>query len=126
MHELSVCRALMDELEAVADRHRSRRVVRIHLRVGPLSGIEPALLRGAFSVASAGTCAEGAVLAVDVAPLRVECESCSAQTDATLSRLTCGACGAWRTRLISGDELTLSSVELLSDAAADPAEAHVV
>ena len=41
MHELSVCRALMDELEAVADRHRSRRVVRIHLRVGPLSGIEP-------------------------------------------------------------------------------------
>jgi hydrogenase nickel incorporation protein HypA/HybF len=126
MHELSVCRAVMAEIEAVADRHGVRAVARVNLRVGALSGVEPALLRTAFAVASRGTCAEGAALSIDETPLRVECESCGAQTAATPNRLTCADCGAWRTRLISGDELTLISVELVSAAPAGQAEAQGV
>jgi hydrogenase nickel incorporation protein HypA/HybF len=117
MHELSICRALIGEIEALADRHQARGVAQVRLRVGPLAGVEPALLRSAFPAAAAGTRAAGAVLVIDAAPLRVACDACAAHSDARPNLLSCAVCGDWRTRLVSGDELMLESVELVVDAA---------
>jgi hydrogenase nickel incorporation protein HypA/HybF len=112
MHELSVCLSLLDQVTAIAAQHHAERVDRILLRIGPLSGVEAALLRNAYPLAAAGSIAEGARLDIEAAPVRVHCTSCGADTDATPNRLLCGACGDWRTRLISGDEMLLANVEL--------------
>lgn len=114
MHELSVCLAMLGQVTAIARRHGAGGVSNIIVRIGPLSGIEPALLAHAFPVARAGTVAEGAVLTIEPAPLKVHCETCGAQTETNPDRLVCGACGERHTRLISGDELLLVSVELMS------------
>ena len=45
-------------------------------------------------------------------PVRVRCEQCGAETDALPNRLLCGACGDFRTQLLSGDEMLLASLEL--------------
>jgi hydrogenase nickel incorporation protein HypA/HybF len=37
-----------------------------------------------------------------------------------MNRLTCAACGDWHTRVISGDELLLESVELETTPALAP------
>ena len=42
----------------------------------------------------------------------VECLTCGEQTDASVNRLVCAACGDYRTQLVSGDELLLKSIEL--------------
>jgi hydrogenase nickel incorporation protein HypA/HybF len=42
----------------------------------------------------------------------VRCETCGAESVALPNRLVCGACGDWHTRLVSGDEMLLASVEL--------------
>lgn len=97
---------------AVAAQHDAHRVESITLCIGPLSGVEPALLRTVYPIASTGTPADGAILNIQSPPLRVRCDQCGAETEATPARLICGACGDWRTRLISGDELLLTSVEL--------------
>lgn len=115
MHELSVCQGLLSQVAAVAQEHGATRVTRITLRVGPLSGIEPRLLEDAFTIARAGTVATGAALAIEPQPVRVRCTRCHAETDASVTRLICGACGEWRTQLIGGDELLLASVELEKD-----------
>ena len=47
MHELSVCLALMQQVERVCREHSARRVALIRLQVGPLSGVEPPLLERA-------------------------------------------------------------------------------
>ena len=112
MHELAVCQGLMGQVEQVAMREQAVRVTRIVLQIGPLSGVEPRLLCDAFPIAAAGSLAEGAVLQVESMPIRVECSQCGAQSEATANRLICGACGDWRTRLLSGEELILQSVEL--------------
>jgi len=44
--------------------------------------------------------------------VRVHCNECGAETDAAPNRLLCGSCGAWQTRLISGDEMLLANLEL--------------
>ncbi len=112
MHELSVCRAMLAQVAEIAGRHGARRVQGIVVRIGPLSGVEPALLARTFPLARAGTVAAHAELTIEPQPVRVRCDACGAESAATPSRLLCAACGDWRTRLISGDELVLASVEL--------------
>ena len=55
---------------------------------------------------------EHAELDLVAAPVRVRCQTCGAETEATMNRLLCGDCGDWHTQVISGDELLLESVEL--------------
>lgn len=112
MHELSICLSLLDQVERIAREQGADRVERILLRIGPLSGVEAPLLANAYPLAAAGTIAENAVLDIEPAPIRVQCHSCGAATDAAPNRLICGACGDWRTRLLSGDEMLLASLEL--------------
>ena len=112
MHELSVCLSLLDQVSSIAAEHRARRVTRIELAVGPLSGVEADLLRSAWPIACAGTIAVDAEFVVGESAIVVHCETCGAETPATANRLVCGACGDFRTRLASGDEMILQRVEL--------------
>lgn len=112
MHELSICQALLDQVEGIAREHGATRVERIVLKVGPLSGVEPALLRNAYPLAAAGTVAEQAELVIEPAAVQVRCSDCGAESDAAPNRLLCASCGGWKTRLISGDELLLANLEL--------------
>jgi hydrogenase nickel incorporation protein HypA/HybF len=117
MHELSICQALVSQVEQVAREHRANRVTSIELRVGPLSGVEPHLLEQAFPIAAAGTVAEASELHLDCLPVSVHCGHCGNTSDALPNRLVCGRCGDWRTTLVSGDELQLAHVELIREAA---------
>lgn len=112
MHELSVCIALLDKVEQIAAEHGASGVSRIEIRLGPLSGVEAPLLRNAWPLAAAGTVAEHAELSIDVVPVRVRCSQCNAESDAEPNRLLCGACGDFRTNIVSGDEMLLERVEL--------------
>lgn len=112
MHELSVCQALISQVEDIARQHQAEGVRHIIVRIGPLSGVEPELLMQAFPLASAGTVAQNSELIIERLPIRVHCESCGADTDAEPNKLVCGVCSDWHTRLVSGDEMLLASVEL--------------
>ena len=112
MHELSVCLALTRTVSGIASANGATRVERIRLLVGPLSGIETPLLEHAFPLAAAGTPAEGALLEVRAAPVVVACTICGAETECAPNRLLCGSCGDFRTRVVSGEEMLLESVDL--------------
>ncbi len=112
MHELSVCQALIAQVEAVAVQHGATAVRSIRICVGPLSGVDPDLLQRSYPLVRAGTVADAAVLVIERLPIRVRCERCGLESEATPNRLICTHCGDWHTRLLSGDEMLLASVEL--------------
>jgi hydrogenase nickel incorporation protein HypA/HybF len=112
MHELAVCQALIDQVQAIAIENGASRVAVVHVQLGPLSGVEPDLLRQAYPLACTGTSAEDSELKIVVIPVRVRCRVCGAESDATPNRLVCGRCSTWQTELISGDEMLLASIEL--------------
>ena len=112
MHELSVCQALVDQLIGIAREHGASRVEMVHLHVGPLSGIEPALLETAYPLAAAGSVAEGATLDLTVTVPVVRCRTCGFEGQVSPTQLACPRCGDFRTELLSGDELLLARVEL--------------
>lgn len=112
MHELAVCQALVQQLQDVSGANGGGRVELVRLRIGPLSGVEAALLAQAFPLAAAGTVAAGAELAITAAPVIVQCSDCGASGAAAPNRMLCPACGSYRVRTVSGTEMLLESVEL--------------
>jgi hydrogenase nickel incorporation protein HypA/HybF len=112
MHELSVCLALIEQVERIVGEHDARAVTNIVLDIGPLSGVEPALLRHAWPLASAGTVADAAKLQIETAEVVVTCTQCESDSTVAANRLLCAACGDYRTRIKSGDEMLLRRVEL--------------
>lgn len=113
MHEMSLCQALLNQVEQVAQQHNARQISSITVRIGPLAGVEAALLAQAFSIAKLGSCAEHAELILESLPITVRCRLCQAESTVEVNRLLCAACGSWQTQLLSGDELLLASVELV-------------
>ncbi len=104
--------SLLEQVEALAAERAAASVTRIELDIGPLSGVEPELLRNAYPIAVAGTIAESAELVINDLPVIVRCTGCGAESEAAPNRLICEACGDFRTRIASGDEMILRSVEL--------------
>jgi hydrogenase nickel incorporation protein HypA/HybF len=51
---------------------------------------------------------------IEATPVRVRCQRCGQETEASANRLLCGACGDYRTTLTAGDELLLVSVQLVT------------
>lgn len=112
MHELSVCLSLLQQLEKIAAEHNATAVEEVVLKVGPLSGVEPALLRNAYPLAAAGTIAATAVLIIEDSEIVVSCSECGAESPALANRLLCAKCGDYRTKVISGDEMILQRLEM--------------
>ncbi|WP_303901523.1 hydrogenase maturation nickel metallochaperone HypA/HybF [Thiohalomonas denitrificans] len=120
MHEFSICQGMLGQVTNIVREHGAESVSHIRVRIGPLSGVEPRLLKEAFTIARAGGVAAEAELLIEELSVRVHCSQCGADSDATPNRLLCADCGNWQTQLISGDELLLASVELNGPAHEEP------
>ena len=110
MHEMAICAALIRQIESEAGKHRASGVEKVVITVGPLSGVEPELLKRAFSIAKENTLAHNAELECKEGRVRVACTECNKESDATINTLVCGECGSWRTRVVEGDSLLLNHV----------------
>jgi hydrogenase nickel incorporation protein HypA/HybF len=123
MHELSICQAMLSQVEEIAQREKASEVTRIVIRIGPLSGVVPELLQQAYTVARAGTIADEAELVTESQPIVVKCLECGAESEVETNNMLCRSCSSYRTQVMSGDELLLASVELnrLDEAEEEPA-----
>lgn len=115
MHELSVCLAMLEQVQSIARQHNAIRVQRIVLKIGPLSGVEAPLLERAYPLAACGTVAEKAQLVIESMPVKVRCTQCGAESEVLVNKLLCYNCGDFRTQVISGDEMLLARVEMDTD-----------
>ena len=94
------------------------RVSAIHVRIGELSGVSMEALDFAFECLSAPTPLAGARLVFEPVPLMVRCEACGQTTPVEDLVFRCGACGSERTRVVSGRELEVRSLEVEEGAVA--------
>lgn len=65
MHEMSLLRGLLGQIERMAREHGADRIGVVRLRLGPLAHIEPDHLREHFVAAARGTIADGARLEIE-------------------------------------------------------------
>lgn len=113
MHELAIGRALLEQIASVTAQQRASAVTGITLRIGALSGVEPAQLRAAYEQLCIGTVAEHAELVIVAVPVRIRCLACGAESDVAPNRLVCAQCGGTHTSLLGGDDMLIESVDLV-------------
>ncbi len=120
MHELSIAVELVELASAEARRMGRVRVVAVHLRAGPLSGIVPEALRFSFDVVAAGTAIEGARLEIEPEAVTAWCATCAEPRSlADVQHRRCPVCDRPTPDLLSGDGLELIALEVADHASAD-------
>ena len=109
MHELSIAQSVIVLAEGACS---GRRIGKVTVEIGALAGVAGDALAFCFDLATQGTLAEGAALEMRRVEGLAECESCGATFPAASHLPLCG-CGSWKAHLVRGEELRLSSIELL-------------
>jgi len=110
MHELSLIQALFSEVERNLAPHPGATVHALHVRVGELAGVDPALFRSAYEVCRTGGPLVRAELELSFEPAIWSCASCQADF-ARGEALTCSRCGS-SARLARGGDIYLDRIEL--------------
>jgi hydrogenase nickel incorporation protein HypA/HybF len=114
MHELSVALDLVEIASEELTRLGAARVSAVHLRAGPLAGIDANALRFSFGEATAGTPLDGARLDIEVQPLIVWCDTCDAERDViSIASRRCRTCHAVAPRVVRGDAIELVGLEIV-------------
>jgi len=112
MHELSVTQSILDIALAHAERAGARRVRRINLAVGALSGIVGESVQFYFDFVGRDTPAEGAELVFRHIPARFRCKACGGEYEPDGSDWTCPLCQELWPEAVGGRELLVESIEV--------------
>lgn len=112
MHELSLCRSVLDILEEQARIQGFRRVLAVRLAIGVLSHVEPEAIRFCFDAVSRDTLAHGAQLAIDRPPGLAWCLDCAREVAIAALYDPCPRCGGHKLEITAGDELTVRELEV--------------
>jgi hydrogenase nickel incorporation protein HypA/HybF len=112
VHELSLVASVFEVLEDEARRHDARRVTRVVLRIGVMSGVVPDLLESAFEVYRKGTIAETARLEIEIVPVKLRCPDCGGEAVREDTDFSCAGCGSRRVEIVEGRDLVVGTIEL--------------
>jgi hydrogenase nickel incorporation protein HypA/HybF len=113
MHELSLARALLRQVEELRQSHRAEGVRTVCVSVGEFSGVEADLLDTAFSQLTQGTPVDGAQLSIERVPLEARCTVCEHEFAVCGFRFVCPRCDARDVRTVRGEELMLETLTLV-------------
>lgn len=112
MHERSLVRALVRQVEDLAAEYADSRVTSVRVRVGELSGVEPDLLASAYRELAEGTPLRSSALVLERRPLDATCDNCGQHFRIEGYRFRCDRCGSPQLTLRGGEELLLESVTM--------------
>jgi hydrogenase nickel incorporation protein HypA/HybF len=120
VHELSITRNIV---AIVGDHADGRRVRRVTLEIGKLSGVMTDAIAFCFDVVAQGTVLEGAALDIIEVEGHARCAACGAEFDMPTLFTAC-ACGSRRLHRLRGEELKIKTMELEeTGSCAEPAAA---
>jgi hydrogenase nickel incorporation protein HypA/HybF len=112
VHELGVTQNIV---AIVGEAAKGRRVTRVTLEVGKLSGVMSEAIAFCFDVVVKGTALEGARLEILDIDGRARCKACGLEFE-TETLFTPCPCGSHRSTRIRGEELIVKSMELVEAA----------
>jgi hydrogenase nickel incorporation protein HypA/HybF len=112
VHEVGLMQSTLGIALERAAQKGARRIHRLTMRVGPLSGVVPEALEFAFDVLARGTIAEGAALEVERVPILCYCPACRLEFQPDDLFCECPRCHQVSVEVHQGRELELTSLEV--------------
>jgi hydrogenase nickel incorporation protein HypA/HybF len=111
MHELSLCLSICQIVEAA---RQGRTVERVDVQVGQLRQVVPETLAACWETVTATTPLQGSRLVLEQVDARLRCRRCGAATSGVEGPvLACGECGSLDVLVTAGQELAVTSIDIL-------------
>ncbi len=114
MHEPSIVEALIEEINRQICPHPGAKLRKVHIRVGELRHIIPEVMTNCFQVMTKDSPLAGAELVLEHVPATALCAQCARTFPVEDNFFACPSCQATDATLQSGNELELTSLELIS------------
>jgi hydrogenase nickel incorporation protein HypA/HybF len=95
-----------------AEKAKAKRVGKIRLVIGEMTGVVSECVQFYFDFLSKGTPAEGAALAIKAVPTQAKCRECGKVFELEEFDWTCPNCRGNNIEILSGKELFVESIEV--------------
>ncbi|QIR15402.1 hydrogenase maturation nickel metallochaperone HypA [Shewanella aestuarii] len=112
MHEYSIVSALIEQCEDLAKQHQANAIRRVEVKIGILSGVEPALLSQAFETFKLDGICANATFNMHIQPLLLMCNQCGIESEQTARTVICPHCQSNDTRIMDGEDMMLMQLEM--------------
>lgn len=112
MHELANCRRLIKMAEEQAKLHSATTITRLVAKVGVMSGIDIAEIRELLPIVARDSCLADTEILIESQPLVMACVSCGHEFSPVGVTTPCPWCASEKTRLVSGTEFVLHSIDV--------------
>jgi hydrogenase nickel incorporation protein HypA/HybF len=115
MHEGQFTEKIVDAILAQAKQYPDGKILSVKVKVGEVYHLEPESVRMHFQMTVKGTSLEGARLDLKEEPIEVVCSQCHKTGPVEDHHiLTCSFCYAMNVRTVSGNSITVESIEIES------------
>ena len=114
MHELGIMNDVLETALRVAEKNGGKRVVKIVLKIGAMSGVVPKYVQSFFKMIAKDTIAADAEIEIIIDPAIYLCYECGTKTRYTKPdrKYVCDNCNGELLRLLSGYGFQISSVAI--------------
>lgn len=111
MHEISIIQEVINIVENTAVENNIKRVDKITLKIGELSGVMMDSLVFAFNIIRQGTLAEASKLEAIKVEAKAKCDDCNVIFKIDHFNKLCPTCNKLSNNIISGYELYIDTIE---------------
>jgi hydrogenase nickel incorporation protein HypA/HybF len=112
MHELSITESILEIATRHAESAGAQKVTRINILVGRLSSVVDDSVQFYWDIISQNTICAGSILQFERTPARMKCLDCGTEYSFEHDMIPCPQCGSFLSRIISGDEFRMESIEV--------------
>lgn len=112
MHELSVTNGLLKLCIEEGERHNVKKINKVNIKVGELTGLVPNCISEYFNIVAKGTIAEGTEIVIEKIPVSIHCEDCGFEGELGKNKYYCPKCTGSKYKIIKGREFYLDTMEV--------------
>jgi len=112
MHEASITESLLSLALEKAKEAQAKKIIRINLVVGELSGVVGECVQFYFDAISRNTIADGAALCFETKPTQIRCRKCQVVFSPADHEWSCPKCHEMGVEIVTGRECYMESIEV--------------
>ena len=112
MHEYSIVQSLLDSCDENAKANNATKVMKVVVKIGVMSGVEPELLKTAFDTFKEKTICENAEFIINHQAVIIKCEDCLVESTLKELEYCCPKCESVNVKILDGEDMYLMQLEL--------------
>ncbi len=112
MHEYSIVQSLLTQCEEHAKQNNAKKVTKVVVKIGIMSGVEPDLLKTAFDTFKEDTICDGCEYIQNIQPITIACNKCSTKSTLEKKEYCCPKCQSIEIDITDGEDMYLMQLEL--------------